>query len=263
LRIPPLRERRQDIPLLAANVIDRLAHTTGRNFELTDDAMKALLGYDWPGNVRELENCLERCCAMISGSVINALDLPTSITGAPALLTTSAIDSRVMPMAEVEKQAIMGAITRLNGDKLMAAKLLGIGKTTLYRKLKRIRSGLLTISGVVFRIGTDNRNRGALSYWFQMAEDLALCLRQCSHDPSNLELRACAGLRACYRKYVSAASQSGFNLAASGQDFAGRGIFGRPRGPMDHRGRTWASRLLDSPFRRSRSGLREFWNQRH
>jgi DNA-binding NtrC family response regulator len=136
LRIPPLRERRQDIPLLAANVIDRLAHTTGRNFELTDDAMKALLGYDWPGNVRELENCLERCCALISGSVINALDLPTSITGAPALLTTSAIDSRVMPMAEVEKQAIMGAITRLNGDKLMAAKLLGIGKTTQYRKLK-------------------------------------------------------------------------------------------------------------------------------
>jgi two-component system response regulator HydG len=136
LRIPPLRERRQDIPLLAANVIDRLAHTTGRNFELTDDAMKALLGYDWPGNVRELENCLERCCAMISGSVINALDLPSSITGAPTPLTTSAIDSRVMPMAEVEKQAIVGAITRLNGDKLMAAKLLGIGKTTLYRKLK-------------------------------------------------------------------------------------------------------------------------------
>jgi two-component system response regulator HydG len=136
LRIPPLRERRQDIPLLAANVIDRLAHTTGRNFELTDDAMKALLGYDWPGNVRELENCLERCCAMISGSVINAVDLPSSITGAPTPLTTSAIDSRVMPMAEVEKQAIVGAITRLNGDKLMAAKLLGIGKTTLYRKLK-------------------------------------------------------------------------------------------------------------------------------
>jgi len=136
LRIPPLRERRQDIPLLAANVLDRLAHTTGRSFEMTDDAMKALLAYDWPGNVRELENCLERCCAMISGSGINALDLPTSITGAPTPLATSAIDSRVMPMAEVEKQAIMGAITRLNGDKLMAARLLGIWKTTLYRKLK-------------------------------------------------------------------------------------------------------------------------------
>ena len=136
LRIPPLRERRQDIPLLATNFLDRLSHTTGRGFEITDEAMKSLLAYDWPGNVRELENSLERCCAMTSGSVINAADLPSSITGAPAQMTTSAPESRILPMAEVEKQTIMGAIARLNGDKLLAAKLLGIGKTTLYRKLK-------------------------------------------------------------------------------------------------------------------------------
>ena len=136
LRIPPLRERRQDIPLLATAFLDRLSHASGRDIELTDEAMKAMLAYDWPGNVRELENCLERCCAMISGTVINMVDLPSFISGAPGLMSGENTDSRILPMAEVEKWAIMNAITRLNGDKLMAAKLLGIGKTTLYRKLK-------------------------------------------------------------------------------------------------------------------------------
>jgi two-component system response regulator HydG len=136
LRIPPLRERRQDIPLLATHILERLSQTSGRTHELSDDAMKLLLGYDWPGNVRELENCLERCCAMTSGPVIHTIDLPSSLTGAPLQLTATAPESRILPMTEIERQAILSAIAQLNGDKLMAAKLLGIGKTTLYRKLK-------------------------------------------------------------------------------------------------------------------------------
>jgi DNA-binding NtrC family response regulator len=136
LRIPPLRERRQDIPLLASHMLERLAQTSGRTHELSDDAMKALLAYDWPGNVRELENCLERCCAMTSGPMIHTLDLPSAITGAPSQLVARAPESRILPMADLEKQAILSAIAQLNGDKLMAAKLLGVGKTTLYRKLK-------------------------------------------------------------------------------------------------------------------------------
>ena len=136
LRIPPLRERRQDIPLLATHVLERLAQASGACRELSDDAMKILLGYDWPGNVRELENCLERCCAMTSGPVIHTVDLPSSLTGAPIQLTSAAAETRILPMTEIEKQAILSAIAQLNGDKLMAAKLLGIGKTTLYRKLK-------------------------------------------------------------------------------------------------------------------------------
>ncbi|HZP17278.1 MAG TPA: helix-turn-helix domain-containing protein, partial [Terriglobales bacterium] len=92
--------------------------------------------YDWPGNVRELENCLERCCAMISGRVIHIVDLPSSITGAPPQLVSPAPDTRILPITEIERQTILNAIAQLNGDKLMAAKLLGIGKTTLYRKLK-------------------------------------------------------------------------------------------------------------------------------
>lgn len=136
LRIPPLRERRQDIPLLATNFLERLAQTSGRSFELSDDAMKSLLAYDWPGNVRELENCLERGCALTTGAVIHIVDLPSSITGAPVRLTSAPREKEIVPIAEVEKQTILAAIGQLSGDKLMAAKLLGIGKTTLYRKLK-------------------------------------------------------------------------------------------------------------------------------
>jgi DNA-binding NtrC family response regulator len=136
LRIPPLRERRQDIPLLAGHVLERLSQNSGRMLELSDDAMRALLAYDWPGNVRELENCLERCCAITSGSIIHLVDLPSSITGAPARLVAEAPESKVIPLVDLEKRTILSAIAQLNGDKLMAARMLGIGKTTLYRKLK-------------------------------------------------------------------------------------------------------------------------------
>lgn len=98
--------------------------------------MRVLVAHDWPGNVRELENCIERCCAMNSGPVIHTLDLPSSISGALARPAPSGTDERVVPLNVIEKQAILRTITQLNGDKMMAAKLLGIGKTTLYRKLK-------------------------------------------------------------------------------------------------------------------------------
>jgi DNA-binding NtrC family response regulator len=137
LRIPALRERRQDIPLLAASFLERVSRASGRTHALSDDSMKALLAYDWPGNVRELENCIERCCAMNSGPVIHSLDLPGSITGMVTQLGHSAPGTRIVPIADLQRQAVLAAITQLNGDKLLAAKLLGIGKTTLYRKLKQ------------------------------------------------------------------------------------------------------------------------------
>jgi two-component system response regulator HydG len=136
LRIPPLRERREDIPLLAETLLARVSRVSGSKHDLSDDAMKALLAYHWPGNVRELENCIERCCAMNSGPVIGTADLPNSIRGASAKPANGGPEGKIAPMSDVEKQAILGAIKQLHGDKLMAAKLLGIGKTTLYRKLK-------------------------------------------------------------------------------------------------------------------------------
>lgn len=128
LRIPPLRERRQDIPLLAGHILERLSQISNRSYELDDDAMRALLAHDWPGNVRELENCLERCCAMTSGSVIHMVDLPSSMTGAPPHLVPLTSENRVLPLADLEKQTILAAIAQLHGDKLMAAKQLGIGR---------------------------------------------------------------------------------------------------------------------------------------
>ena len=83
LRIPPLRERRQDIPLLVGHFLERLSRATGHERTLNDDAMKAMLAYDWPGNVRELENCLERPAPSVSGPMIQVGDLPSAIHGVP------------------------------------------------------------------------------------------------------------------------------------------------------------------------------------
>lgn len=140
LRIPPLRERRQDVSLLVGAFLERLSRVVGRNLAVSEDVMKALVAYDWPGNVRELENCIERCCAMSSGPVIHTTDLPSSITGYAAKSDVAPPEARIMRIADLEKQAILRAIETLGGDKLMAAKLLGIGKTTLYRKLKEYES---------------------------------------------------------------------------------------------------------------------------
>jgi DNA-binding NtrC family response regulator len=104
---------------------------------LSDDALKALLAYDWPGNVRELENCLERCYAFTSGPLVHVTDLPREIANLPVTQPSNSNETqKIVPIAELEKRTILNAITELNGDKLQAARLLGIGKTTLYRKLK-------------------------------------------------------------------------------------------------------------------------------
>jgi DNA-binding NtrC family response regulator len=139
LRIPPLRERREDVPLLIAHFMERSSRASGQEKILTDEAIKAMLAYDWPGNVRELENCLERTCAFTSGPLIHVPDLPPAIAGAHVAAPTNGNghgQPKIVPMAELERQTILNAIAELNGDKLQAARLLGIGKTTLYRKLK-------------------------------------------------------------------------------------------------------------------------------
>jgi transcriptional regulator with PAS, ATPase and Fis domain len=138
LEIPPLRDRRQDIPLIATYLLERISRNCGQNYLLSGDAREALIAYDWPGNVRELENCIERCCALNSGPVIHPSDLPSSVI-AKHVSRISTPSAQITPIADMEKNAILGAIAQLNGDRLMAARLLGIGKTTLYRKLKQYR----------------------------------------------------------------------------------------------------------------------------
>jgi len=137
LKIPPLRERKQDIPLLAEHFLERLSRTTGAQRTLSDESMKVMMSYEWPGNVRELENCLERACALSSGPTIQVADLPSPIQNAHHRIPPEGIEGpKIVPIAELEKQTILRTIDQLKGDKLLAARMLGIGKTTLYRKLK-------------------------------------------------------------------------------------------------------------------------------
>jgi len=146
LRLPSLRDRREDIPLLAAHFLDRISREHGTKFTLSDEALRTMMRHDWPGNVRELENSVERACALSSGPVLHLGDLPTQLQqqGLEARRTAAVAGEptqqgsapEVTTLADLERQAILGAIRTLNGDKLQAAKLLGIGKTTLYRKLK-------------------------------------------------------------------------------------------------------------------------------
>lgn len=144
LRIPPLRERKEDIPLLTASILERVHGKHASTYTLAQDALHLLVDYDWPGNVRELQHALERALALSSGPVLHLGDLPTQLQNAraelehrqPAAETEPALTVQVRSIAEMEKQAILSTLRHLNGDKLMAARLLGIGKTTLYRKLK-------------------------------------------------------------------------------------------------------------------------------
>ena len=137
LRMPPLRERRQDIIPLIEHFMERMARSTNMRKTLSEDAVKAMIEYEWPGNVRELENCIERTWALSSGPTLAFPDLPTYIKNTHQQKVAAAtVAPKILSLIEVERNAILQAIEQLHGDKLMAAKLLGIGKTTLYRKLK-------------------------------------------------------------------------------------------------------------------------------
>ena len=145
LRIPSLRERRGDIAELAEHFLEQQGRQMGRAHRFSGEALEALFAYDWPGNVRELETVVERTCSLSSGPVIHIADLPAELQGERALpdapvphelVFEGAGEGGIVPLAEMERETIHRTLRQLKGDKLRAAKLLGIGKTTLYRKLK-------------------------------------------------------------------------------------------------------------------------------
>ena len=136
LRVPPLRERHRDIPLLASSFLKQLSCAAGREYRFSDEALRAMLTYDWPGNVRELENCVERACCSAVGPVISLLDLPRSVSGSAEITPIDFPNIRVVPLSELEKRSIQETLQQVGGDKRAAARLLGIGKTTLYRKIR-------------------------------------------------------------------------------------------------------------------------------
>lgn len=146
LRLPALRDRREDIPLLVSHFLNKTHRAHPGRFSIHADALRTMMDYEWPGNVRELENAVEHGVTMASGGEIQLGDLPTqlqqrALAGLHAAMAgkrekETASSKEIVPLAVKERDAIFEAIRLTGGDKLMAAKLLGIGKTTLYRKLK-------------------------------------------------------------------------------------------------------------------------------
>jgi two-component system response regulator HydG len=139
IRVPPLRERREDIRLLAQHFVSFYATKNNRKLEgLTEDALKRLEAYAWPGNVRELENVIERGVVLARGSVIDVTDLPEEVSGAtpiPEGMLTIRIGT---PLAEVEQRLLDETLRITRGNKTLTARLLGIDPRTVSRKLERL-----------------------------------------------------------------------------------------------------------------------------
>jgi two-component system response regulator HydG len=138
IKLPPLRDRKSDIPLLASSFLEKFSDPQRPMRHISEDAMTRLMAYDWPGNVRELENAVERAVALGSGPTLQLSDLPSNLQYTSADRFPANDD--LLPLQELERRAIFRALRETGGDKLAAARLLGIGKTTLYRKLKEYDS---------------------------------------------------------------------------------------------------------------------------
>jgi len=173
LRLAPLRERVDDIPVLVQHFLDR----HGKGHVMSAEAMEMLLSYDWPGNVRELENCIQQMVALNSGPILTLSEMPSVMQhfaqkskglamvaavglshppahhddSPPEHFSPSSAPTRrppgseyeIIPLPEIEKREILRALKHTNGDRAIAANLLGIGRTTLYRKLKEYEAAVV------------------------------------------------------------------------------------------------------------------------
>jgi two-component system, NtrC family, response regulator HydG len=140
IRIPPLRERREDVPLLAAHFLRRFNQRTGGDKVLTPEAAARLAQHDWPGNVRELENMIEQAAALSPGREIREADIevdqPRVAAVAPDLGAPGATLAEAVE--DAERRAIAAALARCAGDLGRVARELGVSGTTLWRKMKRL-----------------------------------------------------------------------------------------------------------------------------
>lgn len=150
LRMPSLRERADDIPVLLSHFLEKY----GRGHRVPSEVMDALVRYPWPGNVRQLEHSVQQMVAMNSGPWIGMEDLPSAVrnglmerspekgvTPSASLKPLSPLPleagNEILPLAEIERRAIIRTIEITKGDRTLAAAMLEIGRTTLYRKLKQ------------------------------------------------------------------------------------------------------------------------------
>jgi DNA-binding NtrC family response regulator len=140
LELPPLRERTSDIPQLAAHFLARICEDSGKRVTgFTEEAMGALERYRWPGNVRELQNIVERAVLLGKGEHVRLEDLPTQVVAAaPVVGHASAGNSLKTSLAAPERQIILEALEAHNWNRHLTAAALGINRTTLYKKMKRL-----------------------------------------------------------------------------------------------------------------------------
>jgi DNA-binding NtrC family response regulator len=137
LEIPPLRERKEDLPVLVAHFLSRHALRMGKSLpQISDDAMKHLLNYPFPGNIRELENVLERAVALCRSQVIDESLLPENLVGASSAKIGTANHTSIRTLAEMEREHILDVLKCCDGSRVQAAKILGIDRVSLWRKMK-------------------------------------------------------------------------------------------------------------------------------
>jgi DNA-binding NtrC family response regulator/signal transduction histidine kinase len=137
LHIPPLSERREDIPLLAQHFLDRAAPVMGKPVRiLSEEALALLKAYDFPGNVRELENIIERGVALCQGDTLEAAHLPDDLRDL-SIRAFRRRDGRILPLEDQERDYILWVLEEAHGNQTLAAQMLGIDRVSLWRKLKR------------------------------------------------------------------------------------------------------------------------------
>jgi DNA-binding NtrC family response regulator len=135
IRVPALRERREDVPLLIETFLRNACSRAGRRVELTRDAIAALTNYRWPGNVRELENTIERLVVLSRGSSVDLADLPFKPPTGPELEERLFVD--LPSLDEIERRYLLHVIEQVGGNRTRAAEVLGIDRRTLYRMAER------------------------------------------------------------------------------------------------------------------------------
>jgi len=144
LHLPPLRERREDIPALAQGFVE----TAPKQAEISSAALQLLMGFQWPGNVRELKNVIERAAVMAEEGMIEPQHLPAQISGGlvgqamQEIPEQASLDDR---MAEIEKRFIIDALTRADGVQVKAAQILGIKERSLWHRVKKYNIDVTTI----------------------------------------------------------------------------------------------------------------------
>ncbi len=142
VHLPPLRERKSDIPALVEYFFDRFS--AEKILRMTNAAMKCLQQYDWPGNIRELENCIQRAVTLRNQDVIDVYDLPPALrpsyaAGLETEISVPGSEAHTSDLEDLERITIQRVFEQVKGDKVLAGKILGISRATLYRKLKRYK----------------------------------------------------------------------------------------------------------------------------